>query len=186
VNHYYLIEIIFQVLKSESLCSSVLSISEMATKICETTLKFCDNFSYYFFLLRSENEFFVTLLHRAGITGADVPSSKCVHRLLIKCYLFKNKYNVDIPLFLQRQLHWKWHCWVLERPYQALNPILSENYAKTKNEDRQIFAISCLCQCKLKLSQHFPTSGRFFDVICFFTMLILFWYLVQKYCSNIV
>jgi len=89
-------------------------------------------FHTIFFCWGVKNKFFVTLLHRAGITGADVPSSKCVHRFLKKCYLFKNKYNVDIPLFLQRQLHWKWHCWVLERPYQALNPILSENYAKTK------------------------------------------------------
>ena len=42
---------------------------------------------------------------------------------------------------------------------------------KIKIEDHQIFAISCLCQCKLKLCQHFPTLGLFFDVILFFTML---------------
>jgi len=65
----------------------------------------------------------------------------------------------------------KWHCWVLERPYQVLIQYYLRIMPKIKIEDHQIFAISCLCQCKLKLYQHFPTLGLFFDVILFFTML---------------
>ena len=97
------------------------------------------------------------------------PTLKCVHWFLKEnvWLSFQNlnwlrKKFKEKNEFLKSWLHWKWHCWVLERPYQVLIQYNLRIMPKLKLENRQIFAISCLCQCKIiNFANSFQQGGNF-------------------------
>lgn len=78
----------------------------------------------------------------------------------------------------------KWHCWVLERPY--LYQVLIIEICQNKTWRLSGFCHSCLVNAKnSNFANKLTTWGAIFWCSSFHNVKI-FWYLLQKYCSNIV
>jgi len=94
-------------------------------------------------------------LHRAGITGAQCPIFKCVHRFLKKCFYLQGRessFPFEKVNALKMALLSSWEA------ISSLNPILSENYAKTKTRRSSDFCHKLPLSMQIKT---LPTLSNF-------------------------